>query len=326
MTVLIIFLGIALAASLAFNFGLLGATPASPTTSASNAPSGGRTDEAASRGAKSEPDLEKKKKELDELRKNFNELKDELKTAKKKLHDFKEEHKTGDDLSRARGEVERQASIQLESTRAELATALSDLQRLRADIENKGRKKPERAEAAAEKPVEKSAEKVERPQEVVTRVIRELSEVEKERIARLEAQSASDRKKAAELEREVRAMKAKTDRHHRESKHVFGEANLARDKFRAVEIRLNRTLLEADLLRRAVADLEKKTGAHAEHAQPTPDEVAASDLQMREKYAAEDKASAEVLEKLRSAPVTNGDESAAEPAVAAAPTPSAPSA
>ncbi len=310
MTILIIILGVALVASLAFNFGIIGdnkpALPASSSTSSSSSASPARADDAAKSG-KSDAELEKKRKELDELRKSHNDLKDELKGIKKKFHEFKEEHKTGDDLARARGEVERQASIQLENTRAELATALSDLQRLRNEAEGKGKKRPERTEAAAEKPAEEKvekAEKVEKPPEVVTRVIRELSETEKERIAKLEAQSANNRRKAIEADKELKNLKAKLDKHHRESKHVFNEGNLAMAKFRAVETRLNRTLMENDLLKRAIATLEKKTGLHAEHTQPTAEEIAESDRSMKEKHAAEDKASREALEKLEAAPVT----------------------
>jgi chromosome segregation ATPase len=310
-TVLIVLLGIALAASLAFNFGLFGQTPTSSTrpspASAEAAPSSQtRGDEGTPRANRSDGELEKKRKELDELRKSHADLKDELKGAKKKLHDAKTEGKTGDDLMKARAEVERQASIQLDNTRAELATALSEVARLRADADLKGKKRIERPAAPTEMPEEKA----EKPQEVVTRVIRELSDVEKERIARLEAQSSTDRKKAIELDRDLKSLKAKLERHHRESKHVFSEGTLARDKFRAVETRLNRTLLENDLLRRAVADLEKKTGLHAEHAQPTAEEFAESDRKMTRLYADEDKANAVALEKLMAAPAASEDDPA----------------
>ena len=69
-----------------------------------------------------------------------------------------------------------------------------------------------------------------------------------------------------------------------------------KDKFKALEKRLNRTLLERDLLRRAIKDLEKKTGMLAERTELTPDEMAASDRKVEEaaqaRAAAEDRAAA----------------------------------
>ena len=219
--------------------------------------------------------------------------------------------------------MERHASLQLEATRAELATALAEVQRLKAQSdESRSRRK------AVERTEEKPAEKPPERQEVVQRVIRELSDVEKERIARLEQQSSNDRKRANELDREVRGLRAKIDRIHRESKRVYSEANLARDKFRAVEMRLNRTLLENDLARRALKDLEKKTGQHAEHSTLTPEEIAESDRRIKEKHAAEDQAEAEARARLEAAQPITGEEAAPSPAEPAAsepsPLPSAP--
>lgn len=330
MIVVSILLGVALAASLAYNLGFLGG---GSQPQGKPLPAGGGSSPSPSRAPdedrarKAEAELEKRKKELDEARKSHAEVRDELKAAKKKLFDAGQSDKAGDDLAKARAEVERHASVQLETTRSELATALAEVQRLKAAEENRGKKRPA-PERTEEKPVERP---VERPQEVVQRVIRELSEVEKERIARLEQQSSNDRKKANELEREVRSAKARIDRIQRESKRVYGESNLARDKFRAVETRLNRTLLENDLLRRAVADLEKKTGQHAEHANPTPEELAESDRAMKEKHAAEDRAEAEARARLEAAPATVEEEPAAPapspvaeaPAAEAAPAPAA---
>lgn len=317
-TALIILLGAGLVISLAFNFGILGGAqrPApSKASEASGERASARADDSADdRPKRLEAELEKKRRELDEARKAQSALKDELKAAKKKLFDQREADKDVDDLAKARAEVERHASIQLEATRAELATALADLQRLRATAEEGKAKRRPAEPRPEERPAEKPVERV----ETVQRVIRELSDVEKERIARLEQQSANDRKRAAELEREVRGLKAKIDRLHRESKRVYGDANLARDKFRAVEMRLNRTLLENDLARRALKDLEKKTGQHAEHATLTPEEVAESDRRIKEKHAAEDQAEAEARARLESAQPTTGEEA---PAAVDAPSP-----
>jgi archaellum component FlaC len=317
-TVVIILLGLLLAASLAFNLGFFGGNSGGASRPTASAAAGEPAPPRVSRGdddrvKKLEADLEKKRKDVEELKKAQAEVKEELKAARRKLFDHKESEKTGDDLSRARAEVERQASIQLEATRAELATALADIQRLKAGPDEARRR---RAQPSTPAPAPARAEEkpVERPPEVVQRVIRELSDVEKERLARLEQQSSNDRKKANELEREVRALKGKIDRIHRESKRVYGDANLARDKFRAVEMRLNRTLLENDLLRRAVQDLEKKSGQHAEHTSLTPEELAASDRTITERHAAEDQAEAEARTRLEAAaPTTLEDAPPAEP-------------
>lgn len=315
MTIVIILLGIALTVSLAFNLGLIGGG-AKPTAQASANTSNTSKSESRSddeRARKAEAELEKKTKELSEAKKTQAELKDELKTAKKKLHEVRESEKSGDDLAKARADVERQASIQLESTRAELASALAEVQKLKTQAETKKGKPAPVVEAAVEK-----KEEAPRPQEVVTRVIRELSDVEKERITRLETQSANDRKKANELDRELKSLKAKLDRHQRDSKRVYQEADLARDKFRAVELRLNRTLVENDLLKRAIKDLEKKSGVDAGRLELTSEEVASSDATMKAKFAAEDQAAAEAKAKLEAAPATHAEE-AAPAAVEAAP-------
>ncbi|MEW5737687.1 MAG: cell envelope biogenesis protein TolA [Myxococcota bacterium] len=315
MTFVIIALGLALAASLAFNFGLFGGKAASHVP-AGEAPSRSDAQRDDDRPRKLETELEKKRKEVEELKKSQAELKEELKAAKKKLFEQKESERSGDDLAKARAEVERHASVQLENTRHELSVALAEVQRLKGELEGKGRRRPESTEKRDEPKAEKP-----QVQEVVQRVIRELSDVEKERIAKLEAQSSADRKRANELDRELRALKGKMERNQRESKRVYSEANLARDKFRAVEMRLNRTLLENDLLKRAIADLEKKTGLHAEHITLTPEEAAESDRAIKAKHAAEDQAEAEARARLEAAPVS---EEATEAPPASAPEASAP--
>ncbi len=322
MTIVIVLLGLALIASLAFNLGLVGskATSSSPTTSSASSSTGRNDDDLASRAAKLESELDKKRKELDEVKKAQGDLKTELKDAKKKLFEQKEAAKTGDDLVKARAEVERQASMQLETTRHELANALADIQRLKGEIENKGRKpRPTEAPAAAAPSVEAKPE--EKREVVVQRVIRELSEAEKEKMQRLEQQAAADKKKAIEIAAELRNVKGKIDREKREAKRVFEEGRLARDKFRAVEMRLNRTLLENDLLKRAISGLEEdRHGGRTPH--PPPMSSRSRDAAMTAKHAAEDKAAAEAQAKLEAAEATVGE---VEAAAVPAPTPSSPS-
>mgnify|MGYP001558833573 CR=1 FL=1 len=326
MTPVIILLGIALAISLAFNLGLIGggAKPSAQAAANTSSSSKSETRSDDDRARKLEAELDKKKRELEEVKKAQAELKDDLKNTKKKLHDQRENEKSGDDLVKARAEVERTASIQLEATRAELATALADIQKLKTQADNKNKPRPA---VAAESTEKKEEVKAERPQEVITRVIRELSDVEKERIAKLEASSSTDRKKANELDRELKSLKAKLDRHQRDSKRVYQEADLARDKFRAVEVRLNRTLVENDLLKRAIRDLEKKSGVEAGRLELNAEEIASSDSAVKAKFAAEDAAEADARAKLEAAPATHLEEPApptdAAPAPAETPAPAA---
>jgi len=335
--VITVLLAVGLIASMAANLGFFG--PRAPQKSSGGndaAPRADRRDDdAAVRAGKLESELEKKRKELDEVKKAQGELKEELKAAKKKLHDQRSSEKAGDDLVKARAEVERQASIQLDATRQELANALAEVQRLKTEADLRGKKRAEapRPAASDDKPEEKRE-----AAPPVQRVIRELSEAEKEKMQRLEQQSSADKKKAIELAAELRNVKIRIEREKREARRVYEEGKLARDKFRAVELRLNRTLLESDLLKRAIADLEKKTGTKAEKVTLSSEELAQSDATMREKHAAEDKASDDARAKLEASEVVllegqegeaataTGPVTPAPEATAEAPKPSAPTA
>ncbi|MBL8918495.1 MAG: cell envelope biogenesis protein TolA [Myxococcaceae bacterium] len=323
LVVITVLLAVALVVSLAFNMGFFGAKAAAPAAKSTDTGprADRRDDDVAARASKAESELEKKKKELEEVKKAHNDAKDELKQAKKKLFDQRESEKTGDDLVKARAEVERQASIQLENTRHELANALAEVQRLKNEGESRNKKRTEERRPAEEKPEEK------KEAAPVQRVIRELSDAEKEKMQRLEQQAAQDKKKAIELAAELRNVKARIEREKREARRVYEEGKLARDKFRAVELRLNRTLLENDMVKRAIADLEKKTGVKAELHTPSAEQLAESDLKMREKHQAEDKAAEEARAKLEAAEATSLDApeaAAADAATATGPVTPAP--
>ena len=261
-----------------------------------------------------EAELEKKRKELDSLRKEFQEAKDELKAAKKKLYEQSQADKGAADLVKARAEVERNASIQLENVRAELAQALSEVERLRSDKPGSRRPAPAPAAAPAVEAEKKEAAPVEKPQVVIQRVVRELNEQDREKMARLESDASKARHKASDLENEVRKLKVRSENGARFLKVAQSELELAKDKFRAVEKRLNRVLLERDLLRRAIKDLEKKTGMAAERTEMTQEEMAASDKSVEERQAAESAA-----EKAVEAAAAAAAKSAEEAAAAAAP-------
>ncbi len=263
-----------------------GERPASPSAKA-EAPRG------------NDAELEKKRKELEEVKKSFAELKEELKAAKKKLFDQKEEGKAGEDLVKARAEVERQASIQLETTRAELATALAEIQKMKGD-EGKGDKRRSAPVAAAvAAPVVAAAAVVAAPP--VQKVIRELSDSDRERIARAEGDAASARQRIADLEKAMKNSKGRGDAATHQLKVARQETTLAKDKFRAVERRVNRLMIERDLMVRAIKDLEKKSGIVAERVELTADEIAASDKNVNEKQAAEAKAEEDARYKLEAA-------------------------
>lgn len=233
--------------------------------------------DAEERLVKATADLDKKRKEVEELKVSLNEVKDELKHTRKKLFEHRQEDKSGQDLLKARAEVERHASAQLEMVRAELGSALAEIQRLKTEGDSpKGRRPAPVAPAPAPTEPEK-----------VTRVIRELSEAEKEKMERLEAQSQKDRSKAQELDRELKRIKLRLDTQLRVYNVTRGEHELLKDKFKALEKRLNRTLLEKDLMFRALKDLEKRSGVQAQRTELTADEIAASDLQVEKQAAVE---------------------------------------
>ncbi|MCY1045906.1 cell envelope biogenesis protein TolA [Corallococcus sp. bb12-1] len=254
--------------------------------------------------AKAESEVQRKQKELDEQRAQLQEVKEQLKQTKRKLFDQKEGDKGAQDLVKARAEVERNASIQLAQTREELSHALTENAKLRAEADPRGGNRRREAPAPvqtvtstpapvaaapasadliaapASEPVVSAAVSVPStpvaPAEPVRRY-RELNDADREKMDRLETAANKDRARAVELEKELRRIKGRTDTQARILAVTKSEADLGKDKYKALEKRLNRTLLERDLLRRAIKDLEKKTGMLADRTELTPDEVAASD-------------------------------------------------
>jgi hypothetical protein len=227
-----------------------------------------------------EAELEKRKKELEDHKLQLSELREQLKQAKRKLFEQKESERDTRHLAREREEIERSASVQLEHVRSELAAALAEIQKLKTDLDagRSRRNAPTAPEppAPAPQPVEKSARK-----------FRELSDADRERIQRAEQQASRERGRAVDLEREVKRFRARAETQHRVYVVTKGELDLLKDKFKALEKRLNRTLLERDLIRRALQDLERKSGIPAERSELTAEEIAASDRKVEEQAAAE---------------------------------------
>ncbi len=288
--------------------------PASTTSSQVERNQGG--------SAKAEVELEKKRRELEDVKKQFAEMKEELKATKKKVFEQKEAGKGDSDLVKARAEVERQASIQLDQTRMELAQAQEQIQKLKADKDD-GKRKPAPVAVVAAAPVQVAAAPAPAPLPV-QRVIRELSDSDKEKITRAEAGGAKDRQRIAELEKAMKNSKGRADAATHQLKVARTEGTLAKDKFRAIERRVNRLMLERDLMARAIKDLETKSGIRAERVELTPDEAAASDLKVNEKQAAEDKAAEEAQNRAMEAsplptPAASAPEAVAVPVPAVPP-------
>jgi chromosome segregation ATPase len=233
-----------------------------------------------------DPDLERKRREVEELKTTVAELRGELKQTRKKLHEQREGEKGGTDLVKARADVERSASQQLEIVRSELASALAEVGRLRSETEAFRTRAPR---PPAPPPVAAVPAPVPAPPPAAPepRRFRELSDTDREKMERLEHLANRERSRAQDLSAEVRRLKGRTETQARVYTVVKGELDLLKDKFKALEKRLNRTLLERDLIRRAIRDLEKKSGLAAERTELTADEVAASDRSVEERAAAE---------------------------------------
>jgi F0F1-type ATP synthase membrane subunit b/b' len=256
-----------------------------------------------------EADVERRRKEADEAKAACNELRAELKQVKRKLHEQRSTEKSEQDLVRARTDVERAASQQLEVVRGELAHALAELTKLRADAEtsrSRGRAvAPAVVPQAAPPPVPVPPPAAPPPAaaadaERSARRFRELSDSDREKLERFEHTANRERARALEFQTEVRRLKGRTETQHRVWVVTKGELDLLKDKFKALEKRLNRTLLERDLLKRAIGELERRGGLTAGRTELTQEEIALSDQGVDDRSRAE----AERLERRTTVPVT----------------------
>lgn len=299
----------------------MAATGTNVSSSASSSPSAPEGADHRSLLRKAENDLDKKRKEMEELKVQLNETKVDLKEARRRLHDDKETSKIDKDLVKARSEVEREASIQLDATRAELATALAEIQRMKADGDSKGRRHapaPQAAVAVAAPVAAVEAAPVEKPQVQIQKVIRELSEADKEKMQRAEAAASKDRTRAQDLERDLRGARNRSESLSRQLKTNEKELGLIKDKFRALEKRSNRLMLQNDLYNRALKDIEKRSGIEAGRLELSPDELTRSDQAVEAKQRAEDQAEAEAQARLEAADAAASTAAAATEAQAAA--------
>jgi septal ring factor EnvC (AmiA/AmiB activator) len=96
-----------------------------------------------------------------------------------------------------------------------------------------------------------------------TKLIRELNPAEKEKLENAERLIAAEHNRAQELEKELKSLKIRIELGQRQLKTSHASSKLQKDKFRALEKRLNRTLLERDFVLRAMRDLENRCGLQA---------------------------------------------------------------
>jgi hypothetical protein len=282
MALALVLVSFALVVSLWFQlFGAKSATSSSSLSSAAHSSS--------ERLRALETDVERKRRDADEVKATCNELRAELKQVKRKLHEQRETGKGEQELVRARTDVERAASQQLEVVRGELAHALTELSKLRSDAETSR----SRARAAAPSPPAPQAAVAPLPTvpppapplaaapasegERSARRFRELSDSDREKLERFEHQANRERTRALEFQSEVRRLKGRTETQHRVWVVTKGELDLLKDKFKALEKRLNRTLLERDLLKRALGELERRGGLSAGRTELTQEEITLSD-------------------------------------------------
>jgi len=240
---------------------------------------------------KAEGEAERRRKELDEQRTGLNELKEQLKVSKRKLFEQREASSgpAGQNRARAQEEALREIQGQLGQALAERAAVEAELQKLRAETEIGRRRVPVPPPPAPVAPP--AAQQIAAP--AVTAPpsaprTRELGAADKEKMERLEQNATHERRRALELERELIKQKRKSDSQNRLYAVTKGEAGLLKDKYKALEKRLNRILLEDDLLRRALRTLEEKTGHEAERIELTAEEADASDRSVDEQLAKEE--------------------------------------
>jgi|GEM_PF-1417724 len=207
-----------------------------------------------------------------ELQKN----KEELKQSKQKLFEAREKNKQLETELKTQKQLERQALLETESLRLQLTDFSTELHRLRMELETQ---KPSSSSSKMSvlPPVPPPASNAElvKPAPKPAKQTRELSPAEKEKVENAERLIAAEHLRTQELEKELKTLKIRFELVLRQLKASQSESKLQKDKFRALEKRLNRTLLERDFILRAMRDLESRCGLQAAVAElPAEDAVA----------------------------------------------------
>ena len=254
---------------------------AAPKAAPKDAPAKAEGDKSAAPA--SQESLELKAAELQKAKGELQKTKDELKHSKQKLFEAREKNKQLEAELKSQKQLERQALLETESAQAQLADLTTELHKLRLELETQ---KPSSSGAVASSVSASSSKTPSLPPAAVAesakaaskpaKLVRELSPAEKEKLENVERLIAAEHSRAQEVEKEFKNLKIRFELVQRQLKTTQSSSKLQKDKFRALEKRLNRTLLEKDFILRAMHNLESRCGLQAVIAE-LPEEDAAED-------------------------------------------------
>jgi chromosome segregation ATPase len=197
-----------------------------------------------------ESEAKKSADALEAKRREVEDLKQRLRDAKKRRYEEREASRQKKDLEDARAEIEREMQHKLALAREDAEQARAALKKATAELEALRGRRPAKAEVPA---VEKQAEAPAGPPKP-----REATPEEKQRAENAEKALAKARQRIEELEAEVKKARGRSETDRRVFLVQKSEAELARDKFRALESRFNALTLERDELAKALFTLEKE--------------------------------------------------------------------
>ncbi|MCL2625331.1 MAG: hypothetical protein FWD46_00745 [Cystobacterineae bacterium] len=219
--------------------------------------------------------LNSKTAELQKTKGEFQKTKDELRQSKQKLFEAREKNKQLEAELKTQKQLERQAIAETESARLHSADLLAALNKLKLELETQKTSSLPPPPSSPSPPVQAPPIKPAKP----AKVLRELSPAEKEKLENAERLVAAEHSRTQELEKELKSLKIRFELGQRQLKNVRSSGKLQKDKFRALEKRLNRTLLERDLILRAMRDLENRCGLQASVAELPPEDLATETLE-----------------------------------------------
>jgi len=212
----------------------------------------------------SQEELNAKTAELQKTKGELQKTKEELKQNKQKLFEAREKNKQLEAELKTQKQLERQAIQETETARLHLADLSTALNKLKLELETQKpqARMPAPPSPAAAPPQTETAESS-KPANKPAKLIRELSPAEKEKLENVERLISAEHNRAQELEKELKTLKIRFELGQRQLKNFQSSDKLQKDKFRALEKRLNRILLEKDFLLRAMRDLENRCGLQA---------------------------------------------------------------
>ncbi|MCL2178377.1 MAG: hypothetical protein FWC28_05505 [Proteobacteria bacterium] len=202
--------------------------------------------------------LSTKTAELQKTKGEFQKTKEELRQNKQKLFEAREKNKQLEVELKTQKHLERQALLEVENLRLHSADLSTELNKLKLELETQKTSSlppPSPLPPPPQVPPVKPAKP--------SKIIRELSPIEKEKIEHAERLVAAEHNRSQEMEKELKNLKIRLELGQRQLKNIRSAGTLQKDKFRALEKRLNRTLLEKDLVLRAMRELENRCGLQA---------------------------------------------------------------